>query len=119
SEEFGIGGINNGRGYDPSEIVGDEGIAGRAELQWNNPMDVQGGYINKFQAFSFLDSGRVWNDDATTSQGKRDSITSVGGGVRLNFTGDLESSLGVAFPLTRRVQTQGDRDPKVYFSLNK
>jgi hemolysin activation/secretion protein len=119
SEEFGVGGINNGRGYDPSEVVGDEGIAGRAEVQWNNPMAIQGGYLDKFQAFTFLDSGRVWNDDATTSQGKRDSITSVGGGVRMNFTGGLESSLGVAVPLTRRVQTQGDRDPKVYFSLNK
>lgn len=119
SEEFGIGGINNGRGYDPSEIVGDEGISGRAEVQWNNPMDWQGGYVEKLQFFTFLDSGRVWNDDATTSAAKRDSLTSVGGGVRLNFTGDIESSLGIAFPLTREVATQNDRDPKVYFSLNK
>lgn len=119
SEEFGVGGINNGRGYDPSEIVGDEGITGRAELQWNNPFEWQGGYVDKLQFFSFLDSGRVWNDDATTSAAKRDSLTSVGGGVRVNFTGDVESSLGIAFPLTREVATQKDHDPKVYFNLNK
>ncbi len=119
SEEFGVGGINNGRGYDPSEVVGDHGISGRAELQWNNPMDMQGGFVNRLQLFSFLDSGRVWNEDATTSATKRDSITSVGGGVRMGLPSDVEASLGLAFPLTREVQTQKDRDPKFYFSLNK
>lgn len=119
SEEFGVGGINNGRGYDPSEIVGDDGIAGRIEAQWNNPFELQGGYVNRVQFFSFLDSGKVWNQDATTSAGKKDSLTSAGGGVRMGFTGDVEAGLGIAFPLTRDVQTQKDDDPKVYFNLNK
>lgn len=119
SEEFSVGGINNGRGYDPSEIVGDHGISGRAEVQWNNPFAWQGGYVQRLQFFTFLDSGRVWNEDATTSATKRDSLTSAGGGVRVGFTGDVDGSVGIAFPLTRDVQTQKDDDPKVYFNLNK
>ena len=40
SEEFGIGGMFVGRGYDPSEITGDEGVSGKAELQWNEPYKI-------------------------------------------------------------------------------
>lgn len=121
SEEFAVGGINNGRGYDPSEVVGDDGIAGRLEIQWTEPVkdlfDPQ--YLKQYQVYSFWDIGRVWNQDATTSAGKRDSIASVGAGVRMNFTGDMDMGLALAFPMTREVQTQGDDDPKVYFNLNK
>ena len=36
TEQFGVGGQDYGRGYDPSEIIGDHGVAGKAELQWEN-----------------------------------------------------------------------------------
>lgn len=119
SEEFGVGGIGNVRGFDPSEVVGDEGIAGKAELQWNNPMGFQSDWVDKLQLYSFVDAGRVWNDDATTSATKVQSLVSAGGGARLKITGDIESGLGIAFPINRDVQTQHDKDPKVYFNLNK
>lgn len=119
SEEFGVGGIANGRGYDPSEIVGDEGMAGKVELQWNNPWDYESQWVNKVQLYSFFDAGRIWNDDATTSATKSDTLTSAGLGTRIKLTGDVDTGLAVAFPLNRDVQTQGDKDPKVYFNLNK
>ncbi|MEM6780566.1 MAG: ShlB/FhaC/HecB family hemolysin secretion/activation protein, partial [Pseudomonadota bacterium] len=119
SEEFSVGGIGLGRGYDPSEITGDDGIAAKAELQWNSPYATDLDYIDGYQVYSFFDVGTVWDQDPTTNDQKRDSISSTGAGVRVNFTGQTQADLAVAFPLTRDVQTQGDRDPKVYFGLNK
>ena len=119
SEEFSIGGINLGRGYDPSEVTGDDGIAAKAEVQWNSPFAAELDYVDSYQVYGFFDIGTVWDQDPTTSAQKRDSISSAGTGVRVNFVGDTQADLAIAFPLTREVQTQGDDDPKVYFGLNK
>lgn len=122
SEEFGVGGINSGRGYDPSEIVGDHGISGRIEVQWKNPGNLQstyGQYLEKYQLYGFWDGGRVWNIDAVTADDKVDSITSVGTGVRANFVSGISGGLAVAFPTNRDIQTRDDKGPKVYFNLSK
>lgn len=114
SEEFGVGGIEFGRGYDSSEIVGDNGIAGKAELRWNTPKPVQ--YINNYQLYTFFDIGRVWDEGSTTD--RRDSLASTGLGVRANITDKLHAGVGVAFPLTRERDTTNDRDPRYYFNIS-
>lgn len=119
AEEFAVGGINSVRGFDPSEIVGDHGVSGKAELQWNNPGKFDMEYIDKYQLFGFFDAGRTWDEDATTSSAKHDTLTATGGGLRVSFSGATEAGLVVAFPLNRDVQTQNDQDPKVYFNLSK
>jgi len=119
SEEFSVGGVSSGRGYDPSEIVGDDGISGRTEVQWNNPYDFGWQYLEKYQLYSFWDIGRTWQQDATNSADKRQSISSVGGGVRMNFTGATDAGFFVAFPLTKDVQTRGKESEMAYFSLSK
>jgi len=115
SEEFGVGGIDIGRGYDSSEIVGDDGISGKIELRWNQPYHTK--YLHDYQLFGFLDAGRVWDQDATTPSGKRDSLVSTGLGIRANVTEKTNAGFGVAFPLTRRVDTGNDRDPRFYFNI--
>ncbi len=115
SEEFGVGGFNLGRGYDSSEIVGDDGIAGKIELQWNEPHKVK--YLHDYQLFGFLDAGRIWDQDATTSAARRESLSSVGFGIRADVTEKTKAGFGVAFPLTHRVSTTDDRDPRFYFSI--
>jgi hemolysin activation/secretion protein len=117
SEEFGVGGINYGRAFDPSEIIGDEGIAGKLELQWNKP--VEWSLVQDYQLFGFFDAGRIWNDDATSNNTERDTITSAGFGLRTEFMEETEADLTVAFPLNRDVQTQQDKDPRVYFGLSR
>ena len=120
SEEFGVGSVASGRGYDPSEITGDEGIAGTAELQWNNPFFTPTGKVlDRIQLYTFTDAGRVWNDDATTADGERESLVSTGLGVRLDFDYDIKTDAGVAFPLTRRQATENDTDPRFYISVSK
>ncbi|MCF8496642.1 MAG: BamA/TamA family outer membrane protein, partial [Alphaproteobacteria bacterium] len=117
AEEFGVGGMNIGRGYDPSEIVGDQGIAGKAEIQWNRPM--QWDAVDDYQLYGFLDAGRVWNDDASTSSLKKESVTSTGVGIRADLIKDTEAGLAIAFPISRDVDTRGDRSPKLYFNLSR
>ena len=119
SEEFGIGGMFVGRGYDPSEITGDEGVSGKAELQWNEPYKIPSRYIDDYQLYSFYDAGVVWNEDATTSADKRNSLVSVGLGVRAQlFNESTDAGVAVAFPLTRSVATKGDEDPRYYFNVS-
>ncbi len=115
SEEFGVGGTNIGRGYDSSEIVGDDGIAGKIEIQWNQPRKVK--YIQNYQLVTSFDTGRVWDQDATTSAGKRDSLSSIGFSINADITDKASANFGVAFPLTRNVDTKNSRDPRYYFNL--
>ncbi len=112
SEEFGLGGYGSVRGYDSSEVIGDDGISGKIELQWRTPQ-------NGLQLFGFLDAGTVWDKDATTSANKRNSLSSTGIGVRLNLPLDYNAEFTAAQPLHRDIETQSEHDPQFLFSLSK
>ncbi|MCB1532109.1 MAG: ShlB/FhaC/HecB family hemolysin secretion/activation protein [Alphaproteobacteria bacterium] len=117
SEEFGVGGVGYGRGFDPSEIIGDDGVAGKVELQWNQPYPWE--LVDDYQLYSFFDIGRIWNQDATTSSLKSDTASSTGLGVRADFTEDIKAGLALAWPLNRDVETQGDRGKRLYFNVSR
>ncbi len=117
TEEFGVGGINYGRGYEPSEIIGDDGVAAKVELQWNTPYKLS--FVDNIQLFGFYDFGKVWNKDATTSEGKTNSLASTGVGFRTDLAPQVNAGFAVALPLTREVQTEGDQSPRFLFSINK
>jgi hemolysin activation/secretion protein len=116
SEEFGVGGMGFGRGYDPSEIIGDEGYAAKVELQWNIPGQL--GYITQRQVFGFFDGGVVWNDDPATADLKRESATSAGLGIRTRIMDATNVDATIAWPISRRVQTMKDDDPRAFFSVS-
>ena len=112
AEEFGVGGASIGRGYDPSEITGDHGVAAKAELQFGRSTDLP--YLDGFQFYGFYDFGAVYQVEDDT----RESIASTGVGVRFNLTDYLTGYLEMAAPLTRRLGTAGEgfgNDPR-YFS---
>lgn len=117
SEEFGVGGLSYGRGYDPSEIIGGQGIEGKLELQWNIPRQIA--FTHDNQLFGFFDAGAIWNDDPASPNLSRDALTSAGFGVHSKIMDYTNMDIAVAFPLNRDVQTQRDRDPRVYFSLSR
>ena len=117
AEEFGVGGMSYGRGFDPSEIIGDEGLAGKLELQWNMAGELAFTHSNQF--YGFFDAGRIWNDDPATNSQKSDTVTSAGLGVRSRIMDYTAMDMALAFPLNRDVETQGDDDPRFYFSLSR
>lgn len=116
SEEFGLGGMASGygRGYDPSEITGDSGFGAKAELQWNPSISAP--MVENVQVYGFYDVGTVWDDDATTAKDRRKSLASTGFGARANV-GPLQADATVAFPLTRKVATENNKDPRFFVSV--
>lgn len=106
SEEMGLGGPDYGRGYDLSEITGDRGIAGKAELSWREQMGYT--YLDTIEPYAFYDLGAVWNKDPGAGLPSRTSLASTGLGVRANINNNLRADTFLAKPLTREVPSRGD-----------
>ena len=104
SEEFGLGGPEFLRAFDPSEQVGDHGLAGRLELQFL--VDVGEPFLDVAQLYGFGDVGRIWNRDAAACEVERMTLASAGAGVRFNFTEWLSGGVEVAVPLKGQVQAE-------------
>ena len=117
SEEFGVGGSQYGRAYDSSEITGDHGIAFKIELQ--KAFRPAWGYLSDLQFYSFLDYGSVWNKVQTSTGAKRQDLTSMGLGVRLNLTDSVSGYFEMNQPVSDNVAAEGNKDPRFFFSLSK
>ncbi len=99
SEQFGLGGPLWGRGYDPSDVVADEGWAGKAELQYTGvPPGKLANYWQTYQLYGFYDEGRVNRHIATAGSS---FLSSAGFGVRLAMLDHITSDLEFAKPLSR------------------
>ena len=116
AEEFGGGGARFGRAYDYSEIVGDDGIAGAAELRWNwrNAFEA----VAYLQLYAYVDAVRIWNIGADPFQNNDASLSSAGGGLRVIPIAGVLASLEVAKPWSRDVAAEGDRSPRIFVSLS-
>ena len=97
SEEYGYGGQAFGRAYDLSEITGEDGISGLAELRLNGLtyMDI----INLIP-YIFYDIGVVRNQESSSTIASTTSGSSTGFGVRFSTDFHLSGNIGLAFPLT-------------------
>lgn len=131
SEQFGVGGARYGRGFDTSEITGDRGFAGKAELIWQPNLDRyfdSGGdftfdgaaFLSNIQFYTFYDGGMTWNTQRTTGQGVRNSLTSTGVGSRFVMLDRLSGDVFFAVPLTNMVASRAldkQDDWRMQFSL--
>ncbi len=114
SQQFYLGGASFGRGYDSAELSGDNGLAGSLELRFQQPLHDP--LFRSYELYGFLESGVVWNNGTALIDGP--SLTSAGGGLRVNLANDLQAGVGVAFPLTYRSPTNDNRSPRFLFSLS-
>jgi hemolysin activation/secretion protein len=115
SEQFGVGGSNFGRGYDDSEIIGDNGYAGKAELQYNEHLGLT--YADTLQPYGFFDYGEVSNRHALSGEKKEQSLASTGVGLRIKLTNNFSGQLEIAQPLTKDVATEQNKDPRFFFGI--
>jgi hemolysin activation/secretion protein len=115
SEQFGLGGVNYLRAYDPAELTGDSGIAAKMELQFGERSTNIG--LDNYQLYGFYEAGRVWNHQALPGEYAAASATDVGIGTRFAITDQISGSVEIAKPLTRSVAAEGNRDPRAFFSL--
>ncbi len=113
TEQYSVGGPDIGRGYDPSEIVGDKGVSGKVELR----LDVSPGwfFLNAMQFYGFYDAGSIWNLDNIDLPGKQ-SLTSVGGGIRFTFNSHVTGNFYYGKPLTQKVSTLSIMNQNVYYA---
>jgi len=118
SEEFGFGGAQYGRAYDPSQLTGDHGVAVRGELQYHVPYTNP--ILRSLDLYTFYDNGMVWHIDTTTpARENRDSAASAGIGARFLIKQRYLGYIEIADPLTGTVPTRGTKgnDPRFFFSL--
>ena len=116
SEEFSFGGGQFGRGYDPAELVGDHGLAGKAELQYAGP---EVPMVKSWQLYGFYDVGRVWQANPMPSERKTDGGASTGLGARSDLNDRVAVNAELARPLTHNVAARdtGPHDVRGFFGL--
>lgn len=93
-EEYSVGNLTIGRGYDPGVTAGDKAIAARIEPRLTVPLKSRVGA----QAFGFYDIVHIWNLDPFTTENDR-SLRSFGGGLRAWLPGLLSLEASYAHPL--------------------
>jgi len=112
---FGLGGSRFGRGYEPSEILGDDGVAGSVEVRYNLPFG--NALIVNPQLYVFYDVGKVWKISPATGQPRSESLASAGPGFRFDLARHISADIEVAKPLTRDIASRGNRNIQVLFSV--
>jgi len=120
-ELISFGGIGIGRGYDPGGIVGDHGLGGSAELRYDAPF--ANTFLLALQPYAYIDGGHTWYiqrgaalDPALVDQ----SITSVGGGLRMRLPYETTLGLEVAHTLNAVTGSDaGSRATKFFVTVGK
>ena len=103
-EEFAVGNLNIGRGYDPGIVSADRAAGLRGEVRAHIPSKSN----LKGELFGFYDNVRVWNLYAGATDTDR-SLASWGVGSRVYLPGRLVADIMYAKPLNRAYST--DRAP--------
>jgi hemolysin activation/secretion protein len=117
AEQFTIGGPVFGRAYDPAEVGGDYGVAGKIELRYGQAL--LDPYLNSYQLYGFYDVGMARLNDGGAGANQNISLASAGVGVRTNFSRNLSGYFEVADPLTKPASNQGGHanSPRIFFSM--
>jgi hemolysin activation/secretion protein len=115
SEQIALGGPNFGRAYDQGEISGDKGWAGLIEARYTPAVPKL--LPHGLQFYGFFDGGEVWNISNIAPLTGGHTLTSVGGGLRLNPTSYLYTSVEVAQALDRQITTQGGKPTRIFFTV--
>jgi len=113
SEQFGYGGQAFGRAYDPSEIIGDNGIAASVELKYLGIPSFRG---LLFGPYGFYDVGKVWNADQGSESG-----SSAGGGIRIDSGFGGSANILIAEPLSRAIEDPSSgngKSPRYLFQIS-
>lgn len=121
TEQMYLGGVYSIRGYQPSEILGDYGIAGSLEFRVPVPFlkevlpEKYKDLSRKIQLAAFYDFGYV-KDNGNLYGYPKNFLHSIGFGANLNITDTINVQLGVGFPLGNKPYNEGSG--RYYFSVS-
>ena len=106
--EISLGGPSFGRAYDYSELTGDQGVLGSAELRVDLP-HAPGPVVQRVQLYAFGDGGVVTNLRGGFGGGR---LASGGAGLRIG-RGPLDAGVEVAVPISRDRLDTGSRAARI------
>ncbi len=105
-ERYRIGGERLGRGFEITQMAGDQGFGAKAELR--REMTGAAARLGKASLYGFYDFAAAWKQD----EPGRESAATAGIGLAVEYW-RLSGFLEVAKPLTH-ADIEGDRDTKVF-----
>ncbi len=117
SELYSFGGEQIGRGYDPSELVGDNGVGMKLELRYNGAVTSHR-LVFSYTGYAFYDAGIVYQRSPGDLSSDSESAASAGLGLRMNLGRNVFCYAELAKPLTRDVSAEKDRDIRGYAGLS-
>jgi hemolysin activation/secretion protein len=98
SEEMGLGGDDTLRGYEPYSVQGDRGWNLQTELR-TPAFAFFGNDGPAFQPFAFVDAGHVWNKIDQPGEVQAGMLSSVGVGVRFQWSRFVNARVTYGQPL--------------------
>ncbi len=100
NEQFGLGGLDTVRGYQESEVLGDNAASLQLELRSPSLADRIGVPLNELRFHAFSDLGAVSINQPLPEQRRSYSLQSIGAGLRMrvydHFNGSLEDAVALA-----------------------
>lgn len=116
SEEFAIGGLTFGRGFDPSEFTGDDGFGLSAEFRYGQTIDFMD-FLFDAEFYAFADYGYIRNKGR--GEPGAEDIASAGGGVRLFLPDQYVLALEAAYPLDQPLERTQNKDARYFVNFSK
>lgn len=114
SQQFYLGGLSFGRGFDGGWISGDDAIAGSAELRYDYSRDLT--FMKGIQLYAFMEGGVA---RTRLQPGHLDqTLVSAGAGFRVFVNDDLQVGLAIAKPIAENGLVRANRGVSVLFSLS-
>jgi hemolysin activation/secretion protein len=114
-EEFAFGGEQFGRAYDPSELVGDSGYAGKVELRYTHD------FASRLELtfYTFGETGKIRRRLAPieASAKREERATDAGGGVRFTFMSFVTGYVEAADSLNHVIAAEGRERTRVFGGL--
>lgn len=99
NEQFVAGGVDSVRGYLDATAVGDNAWRTSLELRTDNLVPEGAGWLGSLTAHTFFDGAWLRLKDALPAQRNRDTLTSLGFGLKLQARRFASLSLDVGWPL--------------------
>ncbi len=114
SQQYYLGGLSFGRGFEGGWLAGDNALAGSAELRFDKPLGVA--FAKAYQLFGFVEGGvtRSYQQPKDVVQG----LASIGLGARLFVTDDVQFSIAIAKPIAQHSLVRSNNGMTVLFSLS-
>lgn len=113
-EQYQVGNLTFGRGYDPGSVTGDRGRGGRIELLGGR-LSAESGAPIFVEPYVFYDRAVVESLSASAIEPERD-LASYGGGARWRYSDRLSLDIGFAQALDKPGLNQ--REPPRQFLMN-